>query len=128
MQHDQFVGQVQHRAELASRGQAETAIRAVLETLAERLQPAAAAHIAAQLPTEIAIHLTTSHEFEHLPIETFYRYVAQKEHVRVDQAALHVAAVFETLRDALTPGAVRKLSGQLPHEYRELLEIKEFVF
>jgi len=128
MQHDQFVGQVQHRAELASRGQAETAIRAVFETLAERLQPAALAHIAAQLPAEIAIHLTTSHSFEHLPLETFYRYVAQKEHVRIDQAALHVAAVFETLRDALTPGAVRKLSGQLPHEYRELLEKKELVF
>ena len=108
MQHDQFVGQVQHRAELASRGQAEAAIRAVMETLAERL-------------------LTTSHEFEHLPIETFYRYVAQKEHVRVDQAALHVAAVFETLRDALTPGAVRKLANQLPHEYRDLLEKKEYV-
>ena len=128
MQHDQFVGQVQHRAELASRGQAETAIRAVLETLAERLQPAAAAHIAAQLPSEIAIHLATTREFEHLPIETFYRYVAQKERVRVDEAALHVAAVFETLHDALTPGAVRKLEAQLPREYRELLESRDLVF
>ena len=122
MQHDAFVGQVQHRAELASRGEAEGAIRAVLETLAERLQPAAAAHIAAQLPGEIAIHLATTREFEHLPLEAFYRYVAQRERVRVDEAALHTAAVFETLRHALTPGAVRKLASQLPKEYRELLE------
>ena len=122
MQHDQFVGQVQHRAELASRGEAEGAIRAVLETLAERLQPESAAHIAAQLPSEIGIHLATTRDFEHLPLEVFYRYVAQRERVRVDTAAQHVAAVFATLRDALTPGAVRKLIAQLPKEYRLLFE------
>ena len=37
MQHDEFIAQVQARARLSSRGDAERATRATLETLAERL-------------------------------------------------------------------------------------------
>jgi hypothetical protein len=37
MQHDEFVGQVQARARLADTGRAESAIRATLETLGERI-------------------------------------------------------------------------------------------
>ena len=36
MDHDQFIGQVQYRARLVFRGDAERATRARLETLAER--------------------------------------------------------------------------------------------
>jgi uncharacterized protein (DUF2267 family) len=34
MKHDEFIGQVQHRARLSSRGATERATRATLETLA----------------------------------------------------------------------------------------------
>ncbi len=44
MQYDQFVGQVQSRAPLASNGEAIAAIRATLETLGERLAGGAAAN------------------------------------------------------------------------------------
>jgi uncharacterized protein (DUF2267 family) len=37
MQHDEFIGQVQNRAKLPSRGEAEGATRATLETLGERI-------------------------------------------------------------------------------------------
>ncbi len=37
MQHDAFIGQVQARARLSSRGEAESATRATLETLGERM-------------------------------------------------------------------------------------------
>ncbi|MDB1090118.1 DUF2267 domain-containing protein [Streptomyces sp. ACA25] len=57
MQHDEFVGQVQARARLSSRGAAETAIRASLETLAERIQAPLAENLAAQLPREIGENL-----------------------------------------------------------------------
>jgi len=55
--HDQFIGQVQHRARLGSRGDAERATRATLETLAERMADGAAHNLAAQLPSEIGEHL-----------------------------------------------------------------------
>lgn len=45
MQHDELIGQVQARARLDSRGAAERATRAVLETLAERLPEGEAHHL-----------------------------------------------------------------------------------
>jgi uncharacterized protein (DUF2267 family) len=50
MKHDAFIGQVQHHARLDSRGAAERATRATLETLAERLAGGEANDLAAQLP------------------------------------------------------------------------------
>ena len=52
MKHDEFIGQVQHRARLSSRGEAERATRATLETLAERLAGGEEQDLAAQLPAE----------------------------------------------------------------------------
>ncbi|MBT2490767.1 DUF2267 domain-containing protein [Streptomyces sp. ISL-96] len=46
--HDTFVGQVQDRAHLGSRGAAETATRATLETLAERVPAGLAVNRVAQ--------------------------------------------------------------------------------
>jgi uncharacterized protein (DUF2267 family) len=57
MQHDEFIGQVQQRAALRSRGDAERATRATLETLAERVPAGLATNLAAQLPVEIGEHL-----------------------------------------------------------------------
>ncbi|MGC9540541.1 DUF2267 domain-containing protein [Streptomyces sp. UG1] len=57
MQHDTFIGQVQARAHLDSRGTAEAATRATLETLAERIPASLADNLAAQLPPEIGEHL-----------------------------------------------------------------------
>jgi uncharacterized protein (DUF2267 family) len=121
MKHDEFVGQVQHRAQLASRGDAETIIRATLETLGERLQPSAAAHVAAQLPPELGRHLLNSMHFEHLTLLEFYERVAEREHKAVDRAIGDVDAVVATLREAISPGAVRKLRHQMPRDFRGLL-------
>jgi uncharacterized protein (DUF2267 family) len=57
MRHDEFIGEVQHRVKLPSRGDAERATRATLETLGERL--GAPDNHAAQLPPEIGRHLTS---------------------------------------------------------------------
>ena len=50
MDHDSFIGEVQNRAELASRGEALSATRATLETLGERIEEGQATNLAAQLP------------------------------------------------------------------------------
>ena len=123
MQHDEFVGHVQHRARLASRGDAEGAIRATLETLSDRLQARAAAHLASQLPPEIALHLHGVAHPQHLDLHEFYSRVASREDAPVDvaKAAFHARAVMETLNDAVSPGAMRKLVRQMPEEFRDLL-------
>jgi len=120
MKHDEFVGQVQHLAHLPSRGDAEMIIRATFETLGERLQPQAAAHVAAQLPPELGRHLE-NHRFEHLTVRDFDERVAEREHSDVEKARFHSRCVLETMREAISPGAVKKLRHQLPEEFQPLL-------
>ena len=122
MNHDEFVGHVQHRAHLPSRGAAETIIRATLETLRERLQPEAAKHVAAQLPHELARHLRGGN-FEHFGLSDFYRRVARREEADIEKAAFHARCVLETVAEAITPGAVHKLEKQMPLEFSELFSV-----
>ena len=120
MRHDEFVGHVQHRAQLPSRGDAETIIRATFETLGERLLPQAAAHVAAQLPPELAHHLRGSDHFEHFSLLQFYQRVAEREHKDLVRTMEDVDAVIETLTEAISPGAVKKLRMQMPADFRTL--------
>ena len=120
MNHDEFVGQVQHRAHLPSRGDAELIIRATFETLGERLPRESAEHVAAQLPPELGRHLK-DHPFEHLSLHDFNERIAAREHADVPKASFHARCVLETLRSAISPGAVRKIRLQLPEEFQPLL-------
>jgi uncharacterized protein (DUF2267 family) len=121
MNHDQFVGRVQHRAHLSSRGAAEAIIRATLETLGERLQKRAAARLAAQLPPEIARHLNAADHFEHLTLREFCGRVAVRENEDVEKALFHARCVMETLKEAISQGAARKLVLQMPEDFRPIL-------
>ena len=121
MTHDEFVGQVQHRAHLGSRGDAEAIIRATFETLGERLMKDAAENVAAQLPPELGLHLRSAERFEHITLHDFYERIAVREHKDYEKAVFYTQAVLDTLREAISPGAVKKLEKQLPPEFRELL-------
>ncbi len=121
MNHDEFVGQVQHRAQLPSRGDAEAIIRATLETLHERLQPEVSEHVAAQLPAEIGRPLRALARFEHLTLQQFYRRIAAREDTDVEKAVFHARCVLEVVQLAISPGAFRKLENQLPQEFRAAL-------
>lgn len=48
MQYDNFIGEVQHRAQLDSREAALSVSRATLTTLSERIQPGEAENLGAQ--------------------------------------------------------------------------------
>lgn len=120
MNHDEFVGHVQHLAHLPSRGDAELIIRATFETLGERLQSDSAEHVAAQLPPELGRHLK-KRRFEHLSLHDFNERIAEREHADVAKATFHARCVLDTLRAAITPGAVRKIRLQLPEEFQPLL-------
>ena len=124
MNHDEFVGHVQHLAHLPSRGDAELIIRATFETLGERLQSESAEHVAAQLPPELGRHLRNRH-FEHLSLRDFNERVAEREHHDVEKASFHARCVMDTLSAAISPGAVRKIRMQLPEEFQPLLGTAE---
>ena len=119
MKHDEFVGQLQHRAHLRSRGEAETAIRATLETLADRIPPATAHHLAAQLPPEIG-HALLHGNVEHLNIDEFLARVAEREKSTPAAAAFHARLVFSLITQAVSYGIMVKVRRELPESFAML--------
>jgi uncharacterized protein (DUF2267 family) len=124
MSYEDFVGQVQHRAQLASTGDAVSAIRATLETLAERLTFEEARDLASQLPKEIGIHLAIMPELhaQRFSLDDFYQLVASREPADRLDAIQHARAVLEVLGEAVSRGEIQDICSQLPLEFRELIE------
>ncbi|BDM73717.1 hypothetical protein HEK616_72040 [Streptomyces nigrescens] len=141
MQHHEFLALVQERASLPDRGAAERAVRSTLETVAERVPSGLARHVAAQLPHELAGHLTREPrqaggsgpsaerpggavppgDGERFDLTVFAARVAWRGGVSEQAALQEAAAVFEVLDAALAPELMERLSHSLPHDIRELL-------
>ncbi|MEY9212503.1 DUF2267 domain-containing protein [Thermobifida halotolerans] len=126
MQHDTFIGQVQARARLDSRGAAEAATRATLETLAERIPADLANDLAAQLPREISEHvrrITTQAGAEHgsrFGQDEFISRVRDRAHTDDPKAAHMARVVFEILDEATTGSTMDKVRHSLPDDLRQL--------
>jgi uncharacterized protein (DUF2267 family) len=127
MQHDEFIGAVQSRAKLPSRGDAERATRATLETLGERIPAGLADNLAAQLPVEIGEHLQrmidldTTGMGEQFDAREFVRRVSERATVDEPQAAYRVRVVAEVVDEATGGGVFDKLAESLPDDVRRLL-------
>ncbi len=128
MRHDAFIGQVQARAHLDSRGAAEEATRASLETLAERIPVTVAEKAAAQLPREIGEHLLRVAyapgepftETRMSPPEFFER-VAMRAHCTYPKAQHEARCVIE-VADEATDGALgRQIRPALDEELESVL-------
>ena len=123
MKHDQFIGQVQHHARLSSRGEAERATRATLETLAEHLVGGEADDLDAKLPLEIGEHLRwRSWRGERFSLAEFFQRVSMREGVDLPEATFHVRAVMEVVREAVSQGEIDDVRAQLPREFDPLFE------
>lgn len=120
MNYDDFVGQVQHRARLASTDEAVRAIRATLQALGERLYGGETDDLAAQLPEEIGLYLGTAEKKEQYTLKEFLERVAELEKADYPQAVHYARAVIATVQEAVTEGEIEDLLEQLPEEYEAL--------
>lgn len=121
MNFDEFVGQVQSRARLASEGEAIRAIRATLEVLSQRLAGGESRDLAAQLPTELGtyIHSGTGERFD---LDEFFRRVSAREGVDLPESVHHARAVIAVLQEAVSRGEIEDVRSQLPAEFDPLFE------
>ena len=119
MNHDAIVGEVQHRAHLPSRGEAEAAIRATLTTLADRIPQGTAHHLADQLPREIGLHLRHG-IVERLPLDEFYDRISEREGVDRSTATFHARIVLTLLAEAVSPGVMLKVRREVPENFGSL--------
>ncbi|SHF30071.1 DUF2267 domain-containing protein [Streptoalloteichus hindustanus] len=127
MRHDEFIGQVQNRARLGSRGAAERVTRAALETLGERIPEGLCESVAGQLPQEIAEHLRRTEVFggqgtgERFDLDEFLNRVVRRSGEDRPQAAFHTRVVMEVVGEATGPTVMSKLGDSLPDDLRRLV-------
>jgi uncharacterized protein (DUF2267 family) len=118
--HERFIGFVQQASGLG-RGEAERAMRAVLETLAERLSAGEARDLALQLPPEVAPFLGTDSGAEPFDAEEFVRRVARREDVDQKEAARHARAVLLALSRSVSEEEFDDMVAELPKSFAPLL-------
>jgi uncharacterized protein (DUF2267 family) len=135
MKYEEFIEQVQKRAHLASKSEAENATRAALETLAECISKEERYDAAAQLPKGLAMYL--KHPFlgsgkqpapsskGNVSLDEFFQRTSVREDVPLATARKHAQAVMSVLSDALSKGEFEDIRAQLPIEfYYEFFEGK----
>jgi uncharacterized protein (DUF2267 family) len=130
--YDRFVALVSDRASL-SLPEAELAVRAVIETMAEHLSEEQRRELAARFPKALRGVLDQPGSGEQLRSAAFLYRVAEREGIvveRPDRIALqtaerHVNAVFEVVRLLLEPDELDAIAEQLPEEARKLLRATE---
>jgi uncharacterized protein (DUF2267 family) len=98
------------------------ALRATLETAAERLDKNECRHLAAELPDRIAPFLFTATPAERFDVDEFLRRVAEREGTDVATAQHHGRAVFAALREAVSDKAYSDMTAELPKDFAPLVE------
>ena len=125
MNYGEFIGQVQYRAELGSRGEAVRATRATLQTLGDRLQPDEADDLASVLPMEINRFLTTADSGQSFGYDKFVERVAERTEADKPETGFYARVVMNVLDDAIPPGEREDVESQLPGEFGDLFDLTE---
>ncbi len=123
MQTHEFLGRVQEKARLRTLGEAMLATRATLETLAERLGPDDAQHLAARLPQELQLLLIESSTLmpERFSSSEFLLRVCAREGIDLSESTRHARAVIDVLAQAVPDDEASDVLDRLPEDYRRLL-------
>jgi uncharacterized protein (DUF2267 family) len=120
MKYEEFISRVAQNAEL-SEEDAAALTRATLATLAERISGGEAQDLAAQLPAPLQTALISAHEnAEAFSFEEFVERTAERAGTDPSVAQVAIAAVFATLRDAVTAGEFDDVLSQLPAGFHRL--------
>ena len=126
VKYDEFIAQVQRRADFNTKDEAVRATRAVLETLGERLAGGEPKDLAAQLPPEIASYLQQPFAGSGIPftLDDFFMRVAEREGSELAEATFHARVVLGLLAEVVTMGEIENVRAQLPAEFRQLFEVE----
>jgi uncharacterized protein (DUF2267 family) len=120
-----FISTVEREAGLRDDSDAERAVRATLETLAERLSGGEADDIRHRLPPEIRPMMHDGASAEPFGLEDFLRRVAERERVDPGTAQRHARAVFAALGRAIGHDELHDMASELPKDFEPLLQAAE---
>jgi uncharacterized protein (DUF2267 family) len=120
MDYDSFLDVVATEGHLP-REDAERAVRAVLETLAERIDREEARQLAAQLPPEVAPWIATMTPAAGFDADELLRRVAEREGTDLRRARRDVPAVLDALSRAVSRDEWDDMVAELPQSFAPLL-------
>lgn len=128
MQYNEFIKNVQQKANLNNSDEAARLVEVVLAALGERLYRTERDDLASQLPVELKQALyavqppeNTRDDVRRFPVEEFYNRVRARTGVGYPAAVQQAKAVMAVLQDAVSAGEIADMMKTLPDEYRELL-------
>ena len=123
MESASLLREVTARAGIASEDKASEVVEATIATVAARVGPDAAAKLASALPDELAPQVEGDDiEAGESSTDELVARVAARTDVASSTAPAYVAAVFGALRDEVGPEVVDELLGELPEDFRIMLE------
>lgn len=102
--------------------EAERAVRATLQTLAERISGGEADDIAQQLPPELRPLLQDGKDAQRFDADEFVRRVAEREGTAPATAARHARAVFAALGRAVSRDELADMASELPRDFSAFVE------
>ena len=123
MKYDAFMGQVQNRLELPDTGRTVRATRAVLQTLAERLQAGEAEDLASPLPMEVDYYLLSAESGQRFDYDEFLNRVSDRANVERSDAAYYAKVVVGLVSEHVPRGEIEQVRAQLPDDYRDLFDL-----
>ena len=120
MQFHEFTGEVQHRIEGATQGEAVRATRATLTALGERIAAGEAHDLAAVLPMEIDWYLTSPDHRNRFDYEGFLERVAERTDSTTDEAESIARAVIDLVAEQAPAGELDDVHDERPADYAPL--------
>ncbi len=123
MKYIEFVALVRQRGRIDNDQEAERAIEATFQTLAQRLYDGEVENLAAQLPKEFKGYLSERKPKKLLNLDEFYRRVSQREAVGYPEVRRHARAVMAAVVQSVSPGELENVLDQLPDEFTELFTL-----
>ncbi|THE66694.1 DUF2267 domain-containing protein [Salinadaptatus halalkaliphilus] len=136
----EFLGEVQHRIEADTQGEAARTTRAVLETLGERVDEGGATDIASPLPMEIDRYLLAVDHGQQFDYDAFVDRVGDRLNyddleletgyggpAAVDDADVvyRSKAVVALVSELVPGGKLANVDRQLPDDFEDLFEFTE---
>jgi len=125
MNFEEFTGQVQHRLELAHRGESVRASRAILTTLGERLSADTARVLAGHLPMEIDRFILEADSGQEFSYRDFVNRVADYEHEDAPDANYDAQVFVAYLAEVVPTDVIQRIRDELPTEFETLFEVAD---
>lgn len=114
MKYRELVKKVQSYSGFSDK-ESEDALQLVTETLAVRLTEGERKDFASQLPEELKdMAMSIEGDPDKLSKDEFYKEIEETQGIDHGHAKKQIMAVWQALKDALTPGQIKHIKTQLP--------------